>query len=620
MKKIIDKLQEAMHKCGKAFHACYINTKKAFISHRKDKRRRNHVSVTRSTSASRVYSKSGASLPSAQRFATQRKTCAQSSIWQRIFKRFTPKITAIAISCLAVMIAVPVIIASAAGNPAQSSIVLAANITPGPDSNTAGQESTNAGASSTLTDSGIKAGSSDVTAVEEPTPTVEPTPSYLKKGITDAKIADIQARLMDLGYMDEDEPTEYFGPATQLAVQLFQRKHGLAIDGYVGDQTLALLNSAEAKPYSVSVGVEGTDVEELQKRLYELGYISKVTSYFGTDTEAAVKKFQERNGLTVDGSVGAQTREKLYSEDAIAHAYSAGEESEEIRTFQNKLHKLGYLTTNPDGKYGADTVAAVKRFQERNGLIADGYLGPQTKALLKSSDAQSNALSLGMSGNDVERVQKRLIELKYLKGSTGYFGSSTEDAVERFQKRNGLTVDGKVGPATLNALLSSKAKAAATTTTSNSNKTTNKNNNTSSSNKNKNSNNTTSNPIPATSGANVSSFLTIAKSRLGCKYVRGGKGPNTFDCSGFVYWCLNQAGVKQGYMTSSTWQKVTKYQRINSLSELQAGDVVSFKGHVGICLGGGQMIDASSGQGKVRITQISSPYWQRNFVAGFRIF
>jgi cell wall-associated NlpC family hydrolase len=59
------------------------------------------------------------------------------------------------------------------------------------------------------------------------------------------------------------------------------------------------------------------------------------------------------------------------------------------------------------------------------------------------------------------------------------------------------------------------------------------------------------------------------------------------------------------------------------MSDLKAGDVISFKGHVGIYLGGGKMIDASSSQGQVRITSSniqSSSYWTRNFVCGFRIF
>ncbi len=127
----------------------------------------------------------------------------------------------------------------------------------------------------------------------------------------------LQERLMGLGYMDTDEPTEYYGFQTNYAVQLFQRKHGLTVDGIVGPKTLAILFTEEAKPYTVYLGAEGTDVEQIQLRLKELGYFKgSITRYFGTETEAAVKLFQKTNGLEVDGNVGANTREVLYSDSA----------------------------------------------------------------------------------------------------------------------------------------------------------------------------------------------------------------------------------------------------------------------------------------------------------------
>ena len=110
--------------------------------------------------------------------------------------------------------------------------------------------------------------------------------------------------------------------------------------------------------------------------------------------------------------------------------------------------------------------------------------------------------------------------------------------------------------------------------------------------------------------------------------MRGAKGPNTFDCSGFVYWCLNQAGVKQSYMTSVAWRSCTKYQKITSMSDIKRGDVLVFSdtsmatGHVGFYLGNGKMIDAGSGAGKVRITStvLSGSYWPSHFLMAFRIF
>lgn len=68
-------------------------------------------------------------------------------------------------------------------------------------------------------------------------------------------------------------------------------------------------------------------------------------------------------------------------------------------------------------------------------------------------DAQAAVLEVGSRGDDVVKVQKRLIQYDYLDGTAdGRYGEATQKAVRLFQKRNGLNVDGKVGPATAAAL------------------------------------------------------------------------------------------------------------------------------------------------------------------------
>ena len=127
----------------------------------------------------------------------------------------------------------------------------------------------------------------------------------------------------------------------------------------------------------------------------------------------------------------------------------------------------------------------------------------------------------------------------------------------------------------------------------------------------------------SSAGAGVSggagTLISIASSKLGCPYVYGAKGPNSFDCSGFVYWCLNQAGVRQSYITSSGWRSVGKYTKVTSFNNLQAGDIIVVSGHVGIVAGGGTVIDASSSNGKVVHRSLSS-WWRNNFICGWRIF
>ena len=117
----------------------------------------------------------------------------------------------------------------------------------------------------------------------------------------------------------------------------------------------------------------------------------------------------------------------------------------------------------------------------------------------------------------------------------------------------------------------------------------------------------------------IESFVKAAEAQMGKRYVRGGKGPSVFDCSGLVYYALQSSGKGIPYMTSRSWAE-SAYPQVDSMDDLQRGDVVCFRGHVGIYLGGGTMVDASSSQGKVRMAYNiqSSSYWKRNFICGRR--
>ncbi len=457
---------------------------------------------------------------------------------------------------------------------------------------------------------------------------------YYEEGMTDEEISLIQQRLMELGYMEEDEPTAVYGAVMTQSVRKFERKHNFEMDGILTQGEYDLLMSDQAQVFSVSIGAEGTDVEELQTRLLELGYLDNVTGEYGIYTEQAVKNFQDANGLSVDGKIGVVTRELLYSDDARANAASYGDEGEEIKTYQTCLAELGYYTGDADGYFGNDMVTAVKRFQDKNGLIADGAIGPVTAEMLFSDSAQPYAYTLGDSGEGVTEIQQRLVSLGYMSNATGYFGEHTETAVKRFQQQNGLSADGKVGAKTSSVLFSDSAKKYTAPTTSSSTGSGSTGGSSTGSGSTGGSStggsstgggDTSSAPsgTEATSGADsskVEAFIAVAQSKLGCDYVLGAKGPDRFDCSGFVYWCLNQVGVNQSYMTSYGWKATTKYPIITSINELQRGDIICFEGHVGICLGNGQMIDASSTQDQIRITSLSGSYWQRNFIKGCRVF
>ena len=431
-------------------------------------------------------------------------------------------------------------------------------------------------------------------------------PVSITEGTQAAVVADIQSRLGELYYLDADQPSAVYEETTKAAVEHFQKQHGLPVTGEADQQTYDLMLSDEAQEYTICLEAEGADVDELQQRLYELGYMDTVTGYFGEETKAAVLKFQKLNELTEDGAADQDTREMLYAPDAVPNMYSYGEQCPEIESCQQRLKELGYLTTTPDGKFGEDTKAAVRRFQESNGLIMDGNIGPSTKEALMSADAQGNALAIGAEGDDVTSVQKRLKELGYMSRVTGYYGELTDSAVRKFQSANGLSADGKVGSQTMNTLTSASAKKYKAQTVSRGTS---------------GSTSSASSGQPASvTGANVESLISVAESKLGCRYSRTSKGPDAFDCSGFVYWCLNQVGVNQGYLTSGAWASCTRYTRIGSMGDMQRGDIVVFNGHVAIYAGSGTIIDASSSNGGVVKRGCTSPWFTRNFICAYRVF
>lgn len=295
---------------------------------------------------------------------------------------------------------------------------------------------------------------SETTPSPSPTPTSTPTPTptpdpTLRFGDENERVQQLQERLMELNYMDLDESTQYYGPATQYAVSLFQRQHALSEDGVAGPLTLDMINSPDAKKYTLLEGTRGSDVDSLQRQLIDLGYLSTATGYYGSETVKAVKAFQEMNGLSVDGKTGEQTLSLIYS---------------------------------PNAKQSASKVQAELR------------------------------------------------------------------------------------------------------------------------------------------SANINEFIAAAEKQLGDPYVLGSVGPDTFDCSGLVYYCLKQAGSSRSRYNAAGYAQVTDWEKISSMDNLQIGDLLFFStggkavGHVGIYIGGGMMIDASSSSDAVVKRSCRTDFWERNFV------
>ena len=347
------------------------------------------------------------------------------------------------------------------------------------------------------------------------TPT--PTPKSMRLGFQGDAVRTVQRKLRELGYYTGSIDGD-FGKETEKAVKAFQKANGLSADGKDGEQTLKKLNDKNAKTakqanatkkpnttakpkstatpnlqkdYYLKLGVTGTKVETLQRRLIELGWLSgKVNGKYDEATEAAVIAFQERTkGIWADGIAGPETLRALYSSGAArtskpaatnsAETLQYGSEGSAVTKLQKKLQDLGYLAGNADGKFGVATEAAVIAFQRNNNLTADGKAGTATQSKLYSGTANkasgnavkitgNNAggrdvegiastgyetLQFGSEGEAVRKLQNRLSALGYKPGYTdGKFGAATEAAVMAYQANNSLTVDGKAGPATQRSL------------------------------------------------------------------------------------------------------------------------------------------------------------------------
>lgn len=276
--------------------------------------------------------------------------------------------------------------------------------------------------------------------------------------------------------------------------------------GYVS--TEYLMDLTRSGYYPLKLGDDNPYVQELQKRLIDLGYLSgRADSKFEQSTYDAVKAFQKANKMTQDGIAGGETQRVMYSESAVAasggtvatatNATSTetpsststtatllrrGDKGEDVRKLQERLIELGYLSGKADGTYGASTESAVKAFQKKSNLNTDGKAGSVTQALMYSSGAlkadgsvatptqsaptQYTTLKRGMTNNDVKLLQQTLKDLGYFtSNATGYFGTQTQLAVESFQKANNLKADGIAGTATLEKIYSTSAKPSSTTTT-----------------------------------------------------------------------------------------------------------------------------------------------------------
>ena len=286
------------------------------------------------------------------------------------------------------------------------------------------------------------------------------------------------------------------------ALQILRYYYGNRVQLVTTDSIAAIPSSYPGSP--LRRGSTGTNVRILQKQLSRIAkdYPSfgkpTVNGTFDEATENSVKKFQKQFSLTADGIVGRATWNKIsyiyVSVKDLAELTSEGETAEgtqsaggwpgtvlrrgatgsRVEQVQFWLSDLAQfdsslVSVTVDGSYGAATERAVRAFQQKQGLTADGAVGQATWNALYSAwvDAQSDlggtawpgtALRRGATGMEVRLVQfwLRLAADNYSALRTvtvdGSYGAATVSAVEAFQSLFGLTADGVVGRSTWNKL------------------------------------------------------------------------------------------------------------------------------------------------------------------------
>lgn len=303
----------------------------------------------------------------------------------------------------------------------------------------------------------------------------------LKRGSKSEAVTTLQKRLIELKYL-KGTADGSFGPATETAVMLFQQASGMNPSGIADEETLKAIysDSAVVKPGEVAgntleIGSKGDEVKAIQDALKAKGYLTGASDgNFGSATASALKGFQRANGLPVTGVADDATRAALLDENSVAMTESTGataslyetlkkgDQGTSVKTLQEKLKALGYLTGAADGRYGAGTVKAVEAFQKDNGLEATGRVDEDTMAALNAKEIPARtSFARGDIGDDVKALQERLKGLGYLEGEAdGNFGSKTEQAIRRFQQAKSIKVTGKADEETVKQIMGNEPAAA----------------------------------------------------------------------------------------------------------------------------------------------------------------
>lgn len=362
-----------------------------------------------------------------------------------------------------------------------------------------------------------------------------------------------------------------------------------------GKKAFMLIDDLNRGRYDTVTGT-GAEAQTLLKALMTLGYYDgQATASAASDLAVtAIKRFQTACGLPDTGAADQTLQRILYGghapeSDMLTMSLSVGSTGENVKRLQTRLYVLGYLSNaaSLDGDYGNKTASAVGLFQQANGISASGTADGATLRAMYSASASGKPSSVKPADDSTAGT---VIDLTGDDADSVGTGSVSSGGV--------VTPPSKV---TLSSTYVTTMPASLKSTTS-------------------------SYSSSMSKGQKLEHVIYSAQVKLGCTYVYGATGPNTFDCSGLTQYSFKKVGVSlkrsaysQGYDSA--------YTKISGVSSLRRGDLVFFNtisdsdlsDHVGIYLGGGCFIHASSGGHKVVVSNLSSGYYNRVFSWGRRI-
>ena len=127
--------------------------------------------------------------------------------------------------------------------------------------------------------------------------------------------------------------------------------------------------------------------------------------------------------------------------------------------------------------------------------------------------------------------------------------------------------------------------------------------------------------VDNTASATAVDIANYAMQFVGCSYVYGATGPNSFDCSGLVYYCFGQYGIQ---LKRTADDQMNNNGVAVSRSNLQVGDLVffgsgSYSNHVGIYIGNNNFVHAANPSSGVRVSSLNETYYANRYLGARRI-